>query len=402
MAYTLSMVYERNLKQEFDSRDCGGYFEHVWGIHPLADIPENRLLDYDGFKLKQVAFSANQTVIEGSSAYYSWLKFFYPLNFFVSQLRFAIFLVKLVRREGITHIMSTDPYFSGLMGLFVKMFSKAKLIIWVIANYDEIYKGTGIIAMPKLFKKRWIEKIVEKIVFKSADLVAGGNQNNLEYALCNGASAKKATVFPVGKLIHPNHLLEVSERPLGELVKKIAGVKYFIYVGRINPLKYLDDVIKAFNVIDQERGNCQLIMAGDGPMKAKLEQMTEEMGISQKVHFVGNIDQESLASLLGGCFALMSPVAGRSLIEATLAGLPVIAYDLDWQPEFLGRHNAGIIVPSRDWNKMAEAAIHLIDHPAEVARMSQAARQTGIEAADTKKLFEHEQQEFEKLLAGNK
>ena len=83
MAYTLKMVKERELEQEFASRDCGGYFEHVWGVHPIADVPENRKLTYDGFKVLQVEFSSNQTIIEGSSAYYSLLRYVFPLNFIV-------------------------------------------------------------------------------------------------------------------------------------------------------------------------------------------------------------------------------------------------------------------------------------------------------------------------------
>ena len=78
MAYTLKMVRERRLEQELLSRDCGGFFEHVWGVHPIADIPENRKPANDGFKVSVVEFSKNQTIIEGSSSYYSFLRFFSP------------------------------------------------------------------------------------------------------------------------------------------------------------------------------------------------------------------------------------------------------------------------------------------------------------------------------------
>ena len=74
MAYTLKMVKDRNLEQEFEARTCGNYFDHVWGVHPIADIPENRLLKFAGFKPSVFEFSANQTIIEGESAYFSFLK----------------------------------------------------------------------------------------------------------------------------------------------------------------------------------------------------------------------------------------------------------------------------------------------------------------------------------------
>lgn len=399
MAYTLKMVKERELEQEFASRDCGGYFDHVWGVHPIADIPENRKLKYDGFKVHQVEFSDNQTIIEGSSAYYSLLRYIFPLNFIVSQIRFIIYLIRLVRRERISIVYVTDPYFSGLIGLLIKLFTKARLVIWVIANYDDIFEATGIPIMPRFFRRRWVEKIIEKRVFRAADLVAGGNQNNLEFALKNGANLNKTTVFPVGKLIHRQHLVEPALREKDELFSTSPAVYHFIYVGRLVDMKFPDDVLRAFNVIYQDVPDCALIIAGDGPMKSDLEKMALEMGINDVVHFLGNVSQARLANLLAGCFAVLSPLTGRSLIEATLAGLPIVAYDRDWQFEFVAKNGAGVIVPFRDWKKMAESAINIIHHPEEAKRMAECSRLAGLEACNNEKLYEHEQKEFDKLLS---
>ena len=71
MAYTINMIQERGLDQELVARECGGYFDHVWGVHPIADIPENKPLKYDGFRVNTMEFSPSQTLIEGSSEYYS-------------------------------------------------------------------------------------------------------------------------------------------------------------------------------------------------------------------------------------------------------------------------------------------------------------------------------------------
>ena len=123
MAYTLKMVRERELEQEFSSRDCGGYFEYVWGVHPMADVPEKRIPDYKGFKVSETRFSENQTIIEGSSAYYPGLKGLFPLNFLLSQVRFTRYLIHLVKKEDISIILCTEPYFSGLIGLFSRFFT---------------------------------------------------------------------------------------------------------------------------------------------------------------------------------------------------------------------------------------------------------------------------------------
>jgi len=397
MAYTLKMVKERGLEQEFDSRECYGYFDHVWGVHPIADVPEKRMLKYEGFKVAKVEFSEKQTVIEGLSSYYAFLKYVFPLNFLLSQIKFTSYLIHLVKKEGISIVMCTDPYFTGLMGLFIKLFTKAKLVIWVCANYDDIYSETGAVAMPKLFKYRWIEKIIERIVFTRSDLVAGGNQNNLEFALNNGATMERGTVFPVGKLIHKLHLVESKLRAKDELFTTSKAKYHFIYVGRMQELKFPHDVLLSFNEIQKMVPDSALIMAGDGPMRLELEKMALEMGIQEKVHFLKNISQERIANLLAGCFAVLSPLTGRSLIEVTLAGLPVVAYDRDWQVDYLQKSGAGIIVEFRDWKAMAESAVHLINNPEEAKAIAARARHVGMDICDLEKAYGHEKAEFQKL-----
>jgi glycosyltransferase involved in cell wall biosynthesis len=397
-AYTLKMVRERELEQEFDSRDCGGYFEHVWGAHPIADIPEKRALSYDGFRVEKVEFSNNQTVIEGLSAYYSSLKPLFPLNFIISQIRFTAYLIDLVKKERISIIMCTDPHFTGLIGWFIKLFTKAKLAIWVCANYEDVYNETGAVAMPRLYRWRWVEKIIERFVFRRSDLVAGGNQNNLEFALKNGAKISKSTVFPVGKLINKEHLVESALREKDDFFNASKGKYHFIYVGRMIDLKFPDDVVLAFNEIQKRVPGSSLIMAGEGIMKEDLVKLTVKMGIQDKVHFLGNISQVRLANLLPGCFAVLSPLTGRSLIEVALAGLPIIAYNRDWQVDFLEKSGAGIIVPFRDWQKMAEKAVYLVNNPEEAALIASCARKAGLEACDVEKLYGHERHEFEKLM----
>lgn len=398
MAYTLKVIKERDQEQVFIARECGGYFDHVWAAHPIADIPEKRKLDFDGFKLSITEFSRDQTVIEGASAYYSAFKYCFPINFFVSQVRFVVYLIGLVNRERISIVFCTDPYFGGLIGLLLKLFTGTSLVIWIVANFDDLYQETGALAFPRIFRRRWIEKFVEKIVLRRADLVAGGNQNALEFALNNGATSKKSTIFPVGRLIYRQHMVEPELRDVDEFFITRQEVRHFIYVGRMLELKHPDDVLRAFSLINQNVPNCALIMAGDGPMRGDLEKLAHELGVCDKVHFLGYISQRRLAKLLAGCFAVLSPITGGSLVEGALAGLPIVAYNRDWQPDFVGKSGAGVIVPFRDWQQMGEAAVHLLRHPEEAMRMGSAARRKGLETCDLEKIYGHERCEFDKLL----
>jgi glycosyltransferase involved in cell wall biosynthesis len=398
MAYTLKMCRERDLEQMFASRECGGYFDHVWAVHPIADIAEKRSVELDGFKLSISEFSKDQTIIEGVSAYYLVLKHFFPINFLISQIRFAAYLVGLVKREHISIVYCTDPYFGGLMGLLLKLLTGTSLVIWVIANFDILYKDTGALAFPRIFRWRWVEKIVENIVFRLADLVAAGSPDILKAILNNGATPKKTVYFPIGRIIYRQHMIEPGLRECDEFFITSQAEHHFIYVGRLLALKRTDDVLRAFSLINQNVSNCALILAGDGPMRADLEKLAHELGISDKVHFLGYISQKRLAKLLARCTIYLSPLTGGALLEAALASLPIVAYDIDWPVEFLRKDDAGVIVPFGDWHKMGEEAVQLLRHPEEAIRMGGAARRNGLEACDLEKIYGYERSEFDKLL----
>ena len=163
-------------------------------------------------------------------------------------------------------------------------------------------------------------------------------------------------------------------------------------------IKHPEDVVKAFHLICKSNSESSLIMAGDGPMVEDLKKLAQDLGILSKIQFIGNINQARLANILAGCFAVLSPLTGRSLMEASLAGLPIVAYDRDWQLDFVTKNGNGIIVPFRDWQSMAKEALSLIQVPASAKRLAEASRRTGLDFCNTDRLFEHERNEYIRLL----
>jgi glycosyltransferase involved in cell wall biosynthesis len=251
--------------------------------------------------------------------------------------------------------------------------------------------------MPRLFRTRWIEKQIERLVFKRADLVAGGNRDNLDFALRNGANANRSTVFPVGKLIHPAHRVDPKLRAVDPVVPRTGG-KVFVYVGRLVDTKFPDDVIRAFSVTRARHADATLVMVGDGPMREVLEALAADLGLGDSVRFTGNVNQQRLSEILAGAYAAMSPLTGRALIEVALAGLPVVVYDRDWQKEFVDRSNGGRVVPFRNWQAMGSTAADLAADPDVARALGENVRRTALEMCDLSDLYRHEQQVYLTLL----
>jgi glycosyltransferase involved in cell wall biosynthesis len=182
-------------------------------------------------------------------------------------------------------------------------------------------------------------------------------------------------------------------------MKSRGTIKYLIYVGRLVEVKHPDDVIRAFAVANELYSECELIIAGDGSMRCELEQLVSSLGLEKKVHFLGNINQSRMAKLLASCFAYLSPLTGGALIEAALAELPIIAYDRDWQGEFVGNDQAGVLIPFRNWQKMGEAAAELLGNPGQAEKLGGEARRRGLELTDLDKIYSIQRAAFDRVLS---
>ncbi len=402
MAYTLEAIRKRQLHESITCRDLEGYFEHVWSVHPLATVipPANEADTYG--KPVSTPLAERHTIVEGKVGRYDSLRKLPALNFALAQWSLYLYLSRLIAGEHISMVRAGEPYYLGLLGLALSRAFGIPFVIRIGGNYDDIYKATGRVAMPRLFRKRWIEKIIEKVTLPRADLVAGANQNNLNFALKNGARKECSTVFRYGNLIHSAHYKDPAERPDAEELLarfKLSGRKFAIYIGRLEAVKRPDHVLFVLSELKKRGNEIACLIAGDGRMRKELEQTAAKLGISGDVAFVGNRDQEWLARVIPKASVALSPHTGRALTEAALGGVPIVAYNVDWQPELIKSGETGELVEYGDWKSMARAAERFLSDEEYSRRMGQNVRRATMEMMDPEKLNDHERNEYNKLFA---
>jgi glycosyltransferase involved in cell wall biosynthesis len=400
MAYTYSMINSRGLHQYLRSKEVGGYFEKVWTIHPLADIPEAKTPENKGFILKAHNFSNNHVVLEGSSTYFGLPKWATALNVALSQIIFIFDIARLIKREQIEFFQTEEPYFGGIIGIIIKFLTNAKLIVAVVANYDEIYAATRLPAFPRLFRSRAVEKIIEKWTFRYADMVVAVNENNRDYAVRNGAKRSKSIVLTFGRYTHRDHQTPTHMRIRDLIFKNHESNPHFVYVGRLTAVKHPDDVIRAFAIIRQQCTSARLIMVGDGDQTSMLKALVASLRLENCVLFLGNIDQPRLAQVLAGCTCCLSPLTGAALIECALANLPIVGYDRDWQAGFIRDGIGGYVVPFRDWYAMAERSIWLLKNDQSRVRMGEESRIHGLRLTNLEEIYGAQQTALNKVRQG--
>jgi glycosyltransferase involved in cell wall biosynthesis len=396
MAYTLEVIKAKKHQQFFEARHSGGYFRNIWAVHPLSDIASGN----KSSKIKLLRFSPRQLVIEGVAEVMSWPRALLPLNFVISQLSLLLLLRRLIKRHDISAVVATGPLYSGLLGLCLKMVCRKPLSIFIYANADELYSATGALSMPRLFPWRFLEKLITRLVLSNADLVVGGNSNNLQHALNYCSKETASAVFPNSIYMHKSHLIDPNSRFGGEEILSRLQVplnrSYLLFVGRLLKLKHPEDAIKAMKFVVEKDPSVIGIIAGDGPMREELENLVYSLGLTENVIFIGHVDQEILSLIIPKCITL-SPLSGMALIECGLGGSPVVAYNRDWQADFINDGINGFVVDFRDHEEMGRRALNILrDHDLR-GYFSSKIRVDALAYSDLEKLQAHEHQVFEKM-----
>lgn len=143
--------------------------------------------------------------------------------------------------------------------------------------------------------------------------------------------------------------------------------RFCLFVGRLTPRKAPDLLIQA--LADTRDVAC--VFAGDGPMRARLQELAESVGVSDRVAFLGNVDTVRLAELYAHADLLVLPsvseAAPLAAVEAMASGTPVLATRIAGVPALVEDHVTGFLVNPGDVGGLS-VALRLLTRDRELLR----------------------------------
>ena len=162
---------------------------------------------------------------------------------------------------------------------------------------------------------------------------------------------------------------------------KIAGRDWtfprLLSAGRIVHQKGLDLALRALGGLKEL--NWEWHIAGDGPQMSVLQSLAKELGIGDRVHFLGWQSREQLMKCYGQANIFLFPSRHEgmpnALLEAMASGLPVIASCIAGNEELVVDGETGYLVPSEDIEALRTALRKLLSEPASREPMGNASRQ---------------------------
>jgi glycosyltransferase involved in cell wall biosynthesis len=150
------------------------------------------------------------------------------------------------------------------------------------------------------------------------------------------------------------------------------------YVGRLVEQKGVDMLLRAFAPL---AARAELIIVGRGPVEPALHRLSEELGIADRVRFVGSLGTTGVADLMAGLDILALPSRttpawaeqfGRVLVEAMASEVAVVGSTSGEIPRVIA--DAGLVFPEADVDALGASLTCLLDNPALRAELARKGR----------------------------
>jgi N-acetyl-alpha-D-glucosaminyl L-malate synthase BshA len=152
------------------------------------------------------------------------------------------------------------------------------------------------------------------------------------------------------------------------------------HVSNFRKVKRIDDVVKIFYEVQKEIP-AKLMMVGEGPEREPAEQLCEELGISNKVIFLGNSNEIDKILCFSDLFLLPSETEsfGLAALEAMISGVPVISSNTGGIPEVNKHGVSGYLSNVGDIHDMSRNALKILKDENELEKFKAAAKELALQ-----------------------
>ena len=185
------------------------------------------------------------------------------------------------------------------------------------------------------------------------------------------------------------HGVEISHFDMPPL--KPSRPPLIVFQGRLVTTKGIRVLLEAAAVLRSGNRSFELVIIGDGPERAALQKLAEELQLASHVRFTGRLNPSELAPILAQAGIVVVPslageVFGLVVAENMSRGLAVVASDLAAFAEILG--DAGLTFRAGDARDLARQLGRLLDDSTLAPRLGSRARQRIIDAYPRSRMLE--------------
>lgn len=257
-------------------------------------------------------------------------------------------LVRILRREQ-PQVLTSFMYHANVLGRLAGRLAEVPVVVSSIRNEN--------------FGGPWRDKVM-RLTDSMADVTT------INSCLAAEAVVRRGVVPPGRLRVIPNGLEVERYRKNSEArrqARQQLGLEdsdfLWLAVGRLEIQKDYPTLLRAFVRVSSVSPLAQLRIAGQGPLREDLQVLVSNLGIAERVRFLGvRADIPDLLSA-ADAFVLSSAWEGlpNVVMEALAAGKPVVATRVGGVPELVEEGKSGFLVPPKDPEALARAMLRLMD-----------------------------------------
>jgi glycosyltransferase involved in cell wall biosynthesis len=300
----------------------------------------------------------------------------------------VLFRLWKVMREERPDVMQSFLFWANMSARMLGRLSKAVRV--VCSYHDEIVSEGRLVRMIDRLTFGWSHAVVccSEAVRRSV-------------SACLGAPAARQTIIPFGvdvgqfAVMDPATKEELGLRGDAPIVGTVCRL--------VEPKKGLSVLLHAMAVLNRDRRSpgCQLLIVGEGPARARLESLIEQLGLSCCVRFAGS--RRDIPRILPTLDVFVLPSLyegfGIAILEAMAAGRPVVATAVGGIPEFVVPGETGLLVEPGDAEALAAAIGDLLRDPERARQMGMRGRARAVAGFQLSAVVRRHEQVYEACLA---
>ncbi|MFW9261775.1 glycosyltransferase family 4 protein [Nostoc sp. CALU 546] len=278
------------------------------------------------------------------------------------------FLKFQVENDITYQLVHTNYWLSSWVGMELKKIQQSKQV----HTYHSLgaVKYNTIEDIPLIASQRLA---VEKEVLEIAERIVATSPQEQQHMRSLVSTEGNIDIIPCGTDIQRFGSIarEAARAELG--IDK--ETKVVLYVGRFDPRKGIETLVRAVNESGlRDSKNLQLIIGGgstpgnsDGIERDRIEQIVNELGISDFTTFAGRLSQDILPTYYAAADVCVVPSHyepfGLVAIEAMASGTPVVASDVGGLQFTVVNEETGLLAPPQDVDAFASAIDRILLNP---------------------------------------
>lgn len=226
----------------------------------------------------------------------------------------------------------------------------------------------------------WFQKIPDRLLDPVTDVAIAVSESTREFCI----RARKLSPERVKKVYLGAPLDEFvpfspeARRGAREKLGFGADEKIVGTVTRLMESKGNRYLIEAAAILARKRPDVRIAVVGEGPLRSELEARARELGVAERVSFLGF--QRDVAPAIAAFDVSVFPSLWEgtplTVFEAMAMRKPIVATSVDGLRDVLGDDDNALVVPPRDAGALARALERVLDEPGLAPRLSERARET--------------------------